>query len=888
MAGVSPAGGGPARPGAWATYRVQLNSGFGFVDAAAISGYLAALGVTHLYCSPYLQAVPGSSHGYDVSDPTRFNEELGGAPGYSTLVGALRQAGLGQLLDIVPNHMAAGANDPWWWDVLENGPASLYAAVFDIDWTGSAEKSAFRVLVPVLRDQYGRVLEAGELELTRADGEMRVIYQDHCFPLSPRTFDEPLSGAARRAGSPELAVLAERFGSLPSARMTDPAAVRERHDVKIALTAELATLCERRPELAAALDGELKTISKDPDRFDQLLGRQNYRLAFWRVASEELDYRRFFNIETLVGVRVEDPAVFSETHRLILELVRDGSVGALRVDHVDGLRDPEGYLSMLSQATNGVYTAVEKILEPGESLPTTWPVAGTSGYDFLIRVNNLFVATRGEAGMSDCYIDFTGETASYDEVVYSAKQQIMTESLAAEVERVTNLLAEACDRARRHRDHTRRVLLDALREVVAHLDVYRTYVHPRRLPTNADRHRIGQAVSAAGEHRPDLDPELLRFIGSLALGEAGGEEAVEFAPRFQQLSAPVMAKGVEDTAFYRYHRLISLNEVGGDPSVFGRPVTAFHTDTRSMADAWPNTMLTLSTHDTKRSADVRGRLNVLSEIPHAWDRAVNRWASHNAGHREAGWPDANAEYLLYQTLVGAWPIDAPRAVAFMAKATKEAKVHTSWENPNTDYDRAVEGFTAAVLADRSFRADLEAFLSAEGIIERGRRNSLAQTTLLLTCPGVADIYQGSEVWDLSLVDPDNRRPVDYQLRSRLLKRLDGASPAEAAASAEEGGTKLWLIRRLLSHRRARPERYENAEYEPLALSGTRPDDALGFTRGGLAVVIPRLGRGGWTGTRVGLPAGVWRSVFGGGTFRGGWIGLEEVFGSFPIAVLERA
>jgi (1->4)-alpha-D-glucan 1-alpha-D-glucosylmutase len=866
---------------------VQLNAGFRFEDAGAVSGYLAALGVTHLYCSPYFQAAPGSAHGYDVVDPTRLNDELGGAPAYSVLVGALRQAGLGQLLDIVPNHMAADAANPWWWDVLENGPASLYAAAFDIDWAGSAEKSAFKVLVPVLGDQYGRALEAGEIELIRAGGEITVVYQDHRFPLSPRTSDDPLAGAARRVGSRELALLAERFGNLPSARMTDPAAVRERHDAKVALTAELAGLFESRPGLAAALDGELETISKDPDRFDVLLGRQNYRLAFWRVASEELDYRRFFNIETLVGVRVEDRAVFDETHRLILELVRDGSVGALRVDHVDGLRDPEGYLAMLAEATRGVYTAVEKILEPGESLPETWPVEGTSGYDFLIRVNNLFVDTRGEAAMSECYARFTAETGSYQEVVYRAKQQIMAESLASEVERVTTLLAETCDRARRHRDHTRKVLRDALGEVVARLEVYRTYLRARSPATNADRHHIGRAVLSASEHRPELDPELLRFIGSLALGEAGGEETMEFVLRFQQLSAPVMAKGVEDTAFYRYHRLISLNEVGGDPSVFGRPASAFHTDTLSMAAAWPQSMLTLTTHDTKRSADVRARLNVLSEIPDAWDRAVTRWAFRNTGHRAKDWIDANAEYLLYQTLVGAWPLDAARAAAFMAKATKEAKVHTSWERANTEYDQAVEGFTTAVLSDRDFLADVELFMSAEQIVQRGRRNALAQTALLLTCPGVADIYQGSEVWDLSLVDPDNRRPVDYVQRSQLLKQLDGASPSEAVALAEEGGAKLWLTRRLLSHRRARPDLYGNAEYEPLFMSGPRADDALAFTRRDSVVVIPRLGGGRWTDTSVWLPAGMWRSVLDREVFEGGRIGLDELFGSFPVAVLER-
>jgi (1->4)-alpha-D-glucan 1-alpha-D-glucosylmutase len=876
----------------WSSYRVQLHAGFGFRDAGAIAAYLAELGITHLYCSPYLQAAAGSTHGYDVVDPGRFNEELGGAAGHAELVGALRTAGLGQLLDIVPNHMATAPGNRWWWDVLENGPASLYARFFDIDWEGGDDKSAFTVLVPVLGDHYGRVLEAGELQLARHGGDLVVCYFDHELPVSPRTLDGLLAAAARRAGSAPLATIAEGFGSLPSARITDTPAITERHDRKLTLAGDLEQLSRADATVAEAVDAEVAAINADPDRLDALLRRQNYRLAHWKTASEELDYRRFFNIETLVGVRIEDPAVFDETHRLILELVADGTVDGLRIDHVDGLRDPEGYLATLAERTDHSYTVVEKILEADESLPETWPVAGTSGYDFLIRVNDLFVDAGNEPAMTVGYAGFTGETGDYEEVVQSAKQQIMGQELASELQRLTGLVAELSDRHRRHRDHTRRDLSDALRELVARFPVYRTYVHPGRATAATDRRHVAEAVKTAVDNRPDLDEELVGFLGELALGEHPGGLEAEFVQRFQQFTAPVMAKGVEDTAFYRYHRLLSLNEVGGHPGVFGRPSVDFHAATAATAAHWPHSMLTLSTHDTKRSADVRARINVLSELPQSWSQAVQRWADANDSHRRDGWLDRNAEYLLYQSLVGAWPIDAERMTAFMAKATKEAKAHTSWTDPVAEYDAGVEAFVRSILADHRFVEDLEQWLSEHRIVERGRRNSLAQTALLLTCPGVADIYQGSEVWDLSLVDPDNRRPVDYEARRRLLQQLqdaDAGDPgvADLGGGADTGLPKLRLIYRVLAHRRARPELYLSVDYEPLSFKGRRANEAVGFHRGALAVVVPRLGDGEWADTTVELPAGRWTEVIGGSSVDGGHCALDHLLGSFPVSVLVR-
>jgi len=990
-----------------ATYRVQLHAGFTFDDAAAIAGYLAELGVSHLYCSPYLQAAPGSTHGYDVVDHGRLNAELGGTAGHGRLARRLTEAGLGQILDIVPNHMAlAGRSNAWWWDVLENGPSSPYARYFDIDWDPPEHKLASTVLMPVLGDQYGRVLEAGELTVAREGGSFIVHYHEHEAPLSPRALDGLLARAAARADSSKLGNLAAAFGRLPLATRTDAGAVAERHRDKELLRARLAALCAARPAVAAAIDVEIGALNHDPDALDELLNQQNYRLAYWRTAAEELSYRRFFDIPTLAGLRVEDDTVFTDTHRLVLRLVADRIVDGLRVDHVDGLADPEGYLARLSDATGGAYVVVEKILAADEQLPASWPTAGTTGYDFLNRVGRLFVDPRHEAAVKAGYARFTGEDTAYAEVVHAAKLQIMHDDLAAEVERLTGLLADVCAGHRRQRDHTRRELRDVLREVIAAFGIYRIYPRPgqtgqlgrpgqpgvpgqpgrpRRAggpgqpgrpagpgqpgrpgpaaASPADRAHVDAAVAALRRRRPDIDDELAGFIGELLTGGHPGAAENEFAVRFAQLSSPVMAKGVEDTAFYRYQPLISLNEVGGDPGRFagpaggqpgsardpapagqpgsardpapggqpgsardpapaGQPGSArdpgpagqpgstgdpgpagqpgqadgpladFHRAMAHTARHWPETMLTLSTHDTKRSGDVRARISLLSELPQEWERAVTRWANRNDRHRHGCWPDRNAEYLLYQTLVGAWPIGAARASAFMAKAAREAKVHTSWTEPSAEYDEALGAFVTAVFADRDFVADLAGFLAEHRIIELGRVSSLAQTALLLTCPGVPDLYQGTEVWDLSLVDPDNRRPVDYAARRGLLADLDGAGPEAALARADEGGPKLWLIHRLLRHRRRQPGAYGPASgYQPLRVAGRKAPHAVAFSRaGGLAVLVPRLLTGladGWADTKVALPGGAWASVLTGDKVDGGEVSAAALTRRFPVAVLAR-
>jgi (1->4)-alpha-D-glucan 1-alpha-D-glucosylmutase len=894
------AGVGSAARNVSASYRVQLSPAFTFDDAASIADYLSRLGISHLYCSPFLQSATIGSAGYDVVDYAKLNDQLGGSDGYARLSAKLAATGLGQLVDIVPNHMAlAGRANAWWWDVLENGPASRYASYFDIDWDPPERKLTATVLMPILADRYGRVLEAGELRVRRDGAAFVVTYRDQDAPLSPRTLDDLLASAADRAASTELKSIATDLGNLPHAILTDPEAVAARHRDAERLQAALAGLVGQHEELAAAIDAEIDALNADPGRLDELLQRQNYRLAYHGTAAEELSYRRFFDIDSLAGLRVERDEVFDDVHRLVLRLLAEGSIDGFRVDHVDGLADPEGYLTKLRAAAGDAYIVVEKILGPDEELPGSWPVEGTSGYGFLNQVNELFVEPAGKRQMLASYARFTGLSTDFAEIAHTAKLQIMQESLVAEVERLTSELAEICERHRRQRDYTRRELREALREVIAAFAVYRCYPRPGRAVTFADRAKVAAAVTAARQSRPDVDVDLLDFIGRLLVLDYQGDLEARFAVRFAQVSAPVMAKGLEDTAFYRYQPLVCLNEVGGDPAKFGGTVPDFHDAMRYAAVHWPHAMLTLSTHDTKRSGDVRARISVLSELPAAWDAAITGWAEHNAKHKRrvgrhgrGAWPDRGAEHLLYQTLVGAWPIDAPRTRTFMTKAAREGKVYTSWRNPQPDYEAALDEFVTTVLADADFVASVEAFLFEHKIVARGRLNSLAQMALLLTCPGVPDIYQGTEVWDTSLVDPDNRRPVSFASLWALLADLVDAGPEKALSRDDAGGPKIWLIAKLLAHRRDNPAAYAaTSGYEPLEVSGPHSDRFVAFTRtGGIAVVVPRLATSTadpWTGTEIALPAGRWTSVLTGEEVRGGAVSGAALLRRFPVQVLAR-
>ncbi len=880
------------------TYRLQLQPAFGFDDAAALAPYLARLGVSHLYASPYLQAAPGSIHGYDVVDHSRVNQELGGAEAHQRMCAALRAAGLGQVLDIVPNHMAVTSGNAWWWDVLENGPSSQYASYFDVDWDPPEAKLRNTVLMPVLGDHYGRALEAGEIELRRQGGRFTVHYFDHVLPIAPRSLDDLLAAAAHRCESPgeggvpghrELESLATAFGRLPPSWATDRESVRERHRDKEVLADTLARLAEQ-PEVAAALDAEVARINADPDALDALLERQNYRLAFWRTAGRELDYRRFFDIHTLAALRVEDDAVFADTHELVAGWLREGVLDGLRIDHPDGLRDPEGYLHRLAGLAPDIWVVVEKILEAGERLPGGWPVAGTTGYDFANRATAVLVDPTGEEQLTAAYAAFVRSDRPWPDVVWDKKHLVMAEVLSAEVNWLTGLAIEVCERHRRYRDYTRHELHESLRELIADFPVYRTYVVPGAgEPSAADVDHVDQAVKAAKERRPDLDGELFDFLGEVLLGRHRGRAEDELVARTQQVTGPVMAKGVEDTAFYTWTRLTALNEVGGDPGRFGVPVEEFHRENDTTQRTWPATMVSTSTHDTKRSEDVRARLALLSEIPDRFVDAVAAWAAHNRRHRIGDLPDRNIEWLLYQTLVGAWPLPVERATAYLEKASKEAKEHTSWVDPDPDYDAALRAFVEGALADPEFVALVEEFVAP--LVEPGRVNSLAMALLKLTSPGVPDIYQGNELWDLSLVDPDNRRPVDWELRARLLSEAEDLSPAVAwAAQAGEGLPKMMLTQRALHLRRRRPEAFRG-EYEPLWAEGGQARHVVAYARGGEVVAVaPRLALGlggGWGDTRLALPPGVWVDVLEGERRFEGGVDLGELLSGFPVALLER-
>ena len=867
-----------------ATYRVQLRPGFGFDEAAAIAPYLAELGVSHLYSSPYLQAARGSTHGYDVVDPTRVNEELGGAEAHERFCRTLGEHGLGQVLDVVPNHMAITPENAWWWDVLENGPSSRYAAYFDVDWVPPQERFRNTVVLPILGDHYGRVLEAGELKLVRRAGSFEVHYFEHRMPVSPRSLDTFLGEAAERCGSPELAFLAESLGRLPHATATDLESVALRHRDKEVVRARLARLFGEQPDVARAVDELVEETNRDPDLLDALLSRQNYRPAFWRTAGRELDYRRFFDVHTLAGLRTEDERVFEDTHALVLDWVRRGVLDGLRIDHPDGLRDPEQYFERLRAAAPDAWVVVEKILEPGERLPGSWPVDGTTGYDFLNLVGGLFVDPGGEKPLTDLYAELTGVSswcADYPELVWQKKHLVLEELLAAEVNRVAEVFLQVCERHRRYRDFMRNELRAAVREVAACFPVYRSYVRPEAGKVTAeDEEHVTLAVEAARARRPDLPSDLFDFFRDLLLlkvrGPVESQPESELVMRFQQLTGPAMAKGVEDTAFYNFHRLVALNEVGGDPGRFGVSPEEVH---RGLSEAWPEAMLATSTHDTKRSEDVRARLVLLSEVPDRWAELVHRWFGR--------FSDPNAEYLFYQTLVGAWPIETDRAAAYMEKAAREAKGRTAWTRTDPEYEDALRSFVEAVLADRDFVADLEGFVAP--LVEPGRINSLAQTLIKLTAPGVPDIYQGTELWSLALVDPDNRRPVDYEQRRRLLEELAGApAPEEILARMDEGLPKLWVIRQALRLR----SRIQGS-YAPLPAKGERARHVFAFSRDDsrgteVVAVVPRLviGLGGdWGDTSLELPPGRWRNELTGDDVDGGEVRLADLLRRFPVALL---
>ena len=957
-----------------ATYRVQLNRDFDFRAACRIVPYLAQLGISHLYTSPFIKARAGSLHGYDIIDHESLNPEIGTEGDFEALIGALHDHGMRLMIDVVPNHMGVlQADNRWWLDILEHGPASRFACYFDIDWEPLSEELRGKVLLPILGDQYGTVLERGEIRLAfdREAGTFSLWYYEHRMPVRPSAYRALLCAGLDRLPSetpvaPEIAgvvaALSDEFALL-QAPQTDPDADPAARSAP--LKRRLASLCADTPAIARLIDANvdsLNGIAGNAASFDglhALIKEQFYRLSYWRVAADDINYRRFFDINGLAALCAERTEVFEATHRRIFEWIADGKVDALRIDHPDGLLDPRGYCDKVQaraieagagqpavqiasdRPDHPIYLVLEKILADHERLPQAWPVHGTTGYRFMNVVNGLFVDVAARARFDRLYADFIGEDLAFDRVLRDSRTLIAVHAMASDLNLLAAALTRIAKRARDTCDFTLNSLRRTLVDIVACFPVYRTYVTPGRCSDDA-RPYIEWAVGLARRNSPAAEASAYEFVRDILTGarqpaDAGLREAIDrFIGRFQQFTAPVMAKGMEDTSFYIHHRLASLNEVGGDPRRFGFSLEAFHAASRDRARHWPHTMLATSTHDNKRAEDVRARIDVLSEMPGAWRLALRRWRQLNRRLRHAKdpvqAPSRNDEYLLYQTLLGTWPLDPMDAGAlaryrdrikhYMQKAAREAKAHTSWINPNAAYEQALSDFIdglLATLAPNPFVADFAPV--AASIARYGALNSLSQTLLKLTSPGVPDTYQGTELWDLSLVDPDNRRPVDYARRIADLNALadDFSGDADHSAAARalldrwtDGKVKLWTMSRVLALRARHPRWFDDGGYLALTTQGAKAAHLCAFARPhearmmvtlaprlfvGLAIDGWPLGESVWHDTRIVLPANAprcWRNVLTNARYaaQGGedamTLSVASILDAFPVALLVQA
>jgi (1->4)-alpha-D-glucan 1-alpha-D-glucosylmutase len=873
------------------TYRLQLHPGFTLDDAAGVGDYLAKLGVSHMYVSPYLQAAPGSTHGYDVADYLAISEELGGEEAHQRFCKHLGECALGQVLDIVPNHMSLAPNNRYWWDVLENGAFSRYAEYFDIDWDPAEVRLTNKVMLPILDDQYGVVLADHEIQLIRNLGRFEVHYASHTLPVSPESISAFLSRASLACNSDTLAFLSDAFADLGPSDAGDRAAILRRHRDKEVLYLLLKRDCSEYPQALRSIDNEIAELNRDCDAMDAFLQQQNYRLAYWRASDQDLSYRRFFDVNSLIGLRVEREQVFLETHERILGWLRDGVIDGVRVDHADGLRDPQQYFERLRRTAPNAWVVAEKILQPAEALPASWPVHGTTGYEFLNQVNGLLISAEGLNAIDAIYREFTGESNDFDTLAHEKKIIVTLEAMGGDVNRLTSLFVRICENDREHRDYTRADIRRAIREVAACFPVYRSYVSPERSEaTPQDLAVIEAAVSAASQYRPDIDGRLFAFIGDVLALRHGGPEQSEFLLSFQQFTGPVMAKGVEDTALYCYNRLAGLNEVGSNPAQGALGVEEFHRLNEIAQRQLPHRMVTLTTHDTKRSEDVRARLAVLTETPQSFRSAIQGWRVRNEPLRTDGMPGANTEYLYYQTLIGAWPMDAERASAYMLKAAREAKQDTSWTHSDPEYEEALLRFVHRTLADAGFVGEVEQFVAH--IQTAGRINSLAQTLLKCTVPGIPDLYQGSELWDHRLVDPDNRAPVDFVLRRRMLAELDSLTTQQILQRMPDGLPKLWTIRQAHRVRRERAASFgEAGAYTPILAEGPASENVVAFLRGEeIVTVVPRLTINlakNWPETTIQLPRGRWRNRLTSSLIEGGAMAVSEILSEFPVALLTR-
>jgi (1->4)-alpha-D-glucan 1-alpha-D-glucosylmutase len=904
--------------------------------------YLARLGISHAYLSPYFKARAGSTHGYDIFDHRQLNPELGDDAAFTQLCQQLRQHGLGQIVDFVPNHMGVGgADNPLWLDVLEWGAEAAHAGWFDIDWDPERRYLHDKILVPVLGDQYGIELERGALRLKfdAAEGSFAVwAYDTHKLPISP-----PHYGSILGDGQLQLEQLADAFNWLPNWRQQMPQRAAE-------FKTQLAALVAQRAEVREALQLALSRFEGRAGdgaswrALDELIARQHWRVAYFRVAADDINYRRFFNINDLAGLRTEVVEVFEHVHHRLLRLVKDGVIDGIRIDHIDGMFDPRAYLRRLQRrltARRGgrhLYLVVEKILAPHERLHSDWPVDGTTGYDFLNQVLELLIDPDAGADFSRCYSEFTGEQRPFAEIARACKLHIMDNEMASELNVLARDMGRLARQNPRTADFTRDLLRRAIKELIACFPVYRTYIDGDGALDEADRRYLGWALAQARRNETEIDASAYAFLEQVLTGDLlqqprsgfSRQSLLRCAMRLQQYSGPVVAKGLEDTAFYRYYRFIALNEVGGDPERFGSTVAAFHKACQQRAQHWPHAMLTTATHDTKRGEDCRARLAALSEHAEEWARQLPIWTRILRGPPAPTpaplQPDRNDEYALYQLLAGTWPPEllqlenaddarvadyAERIRHTMVKSMREARVHTGWSFPNAEYEDAMLGLVDAALTGSRAVAFFGAFLPfARLLAAAGAHSSLVQTVLKLTTPGVPDIYNGSELWDLSMVDPDNRRLVDYALRERMLEALQAELASDRAGCMrqlwerwEDGRIKLATITTLLQHRRDFPELYAEGDYQPLSLTGdhTEPLCAFARTRGTqlLIVLVARSARG-WQACRSGaettltLPEGLqrppWRELLTGRTLTpaNGAVTAAELLSDLPVAVLADA
>jgi (1->4)-alpha-D-glucan 1-alpha-D-glucosylmutase len=922
-----------------ATYRLQFNQHFTFRQARDLVPYLRDLGVSHIYASPYFRAGPGSLHGYDIGDHNELNPEIGSREDYDAFVAALHAHGLGQIVDFVPNHMGIGtAVNTWWIDVLENGPSSVFAPHFDIDWQPLKQDLNNCVLLPILGDQYGRVLERGEFKLEFDAGAFFLRYFETRLPLAPRTYAMILQPALARLSAlgvsedfqAEFQSVITALSHLPPRTETDPEKIIERVREKEIIKRRLMRRCDENSALVEAITATMREIEGRPgdprsfDTFDELITAQAYRLSFWRVAAEEINYRRFFDINELAAIRVELPQVFEATHRLVFDLIASGAVNGLRIDHVDGLWHPAEYFAQLQshaarllgarEESLPLYLVVEKILLGDERLRPDWQAHGTTGYEFANEVIRLLVDPAAEKPLTESYEKFIGSSLRFTEIAYHRKQLVMRLALASEVNVLAHMLDRLSEKNRWYRDFTLNALTTAVREVIACFPVYRAYVVPDQEPSEEDIHAVRTAVRLAERRNPGIERSMFDFLGEILLkkfpeniDDDARADHMRFVMKFQQCTGPVMAKGVEDTSFYIYNRLVALNEVGGEPGHFAITPEKFHARCLERLRGHPHCMITTSTHDTKRSEDVRARIAALSELSADWRKALRRWSTINRRHKtgiegEAA-PDANEEYLIYQTLLGTWPLESltksdraiyiARIQEYLIKAIKEAKVNTSWVQPNEAWEQAVRDFIANILRGGSNRF-LDNFTPiAERVARLGMVNSLAQTVLKATVPGVPDFYQGTELWDFSLVDPDNRRPVDYEARRQALASLAGARPDTLLSEWHDGRIKLFVTSTLLNFRRSHAALFMHGDHTPLVVQGLFASCCVAFLRQfgqhTLLVVVPRLS------AQVGFPpvGDRWRDTFlscpaalAGSTVRDLFTGAELVIGENPIGLAD--